>query len=116
MRCGGPLAAQPVARGFACANINPVAGDTFLLLRLAPLTHAACSLSPPLQLGRDIRQGRRPEVPPPAELPGPGTASWVGLAAYCALMRECWEQLPGDRPSMDAVVARLQALAEQADA
>ena len=83
---------------------------------LVPCDRTPCLPTSP-QLGRDIRQGRRPEVRPPAELPGPGIASWAGLGAYCALMCECWAPQPGERPSMDDVVARLQALlAEQADA
>ena len=40
-----------------------------------------------LQVGATIRQGGRPEVPPREALPGPDTASWVGLDAYVQLMR-----------------------------
>ena len=40
-----------------------------------------------LQIRRWVLDGRRPEVPPREALPGPGSASWPGLDAYCALMR-----------------------------
>lgn len=36
-----------------------------------------------------VNAGKRPAIPPRGELPGPDTASWQGLAAYCRLMR--WE-------------------------
>lgn len=41
-----------------------------------------------MQIARHLREGRRPEVPPPAALPGQGMATAPGLGAYCQLMRQ----------------------------
>ncbi|KAI7842018.1 hypothetical protein COHA_004219 [Chlorella ohadii] len=72
-----------------------------------PWTFAQMS---PIQIGATVRQGGRPEVPPREALPGPDTASWAGLDAYVQLMRDCWAQRPGDRPTFDEVVGRLRRL------
>ncbi|PRW57024.1 Serine threonine- kinase CTR1 [Chlorella sorokiniana] len=64
----------------------------------------------PFKVGATIRRGGRPEVPPKEQLPGPDTAGWAGLDAYVQLMRNCWAQQPGERPTFDEVVSRLQAL------
>lgn len=39
------------------------------------------------QIGHAVLHSGRPEVPPPNELPGPDTAAFTGLDAYCDLMR-----------------------------
>ena len=77
-------------------------GLTPLLLHTAPA---------PLQKRRWVLEGRRPEVPPPGELPGPDPAPPAELAQYCGLMRDCWAQEPQERPAFAAVVERLTALA-----
>lgn len=54
--------------------------------------------------------GQRPEVPAREALPGPDTAAFGGLGAYCQLMRECWAQDPAARPALPDIVPRLRAL------
>lgn len=39
------------------------------------------------QIRRWVLDGRRPEVPPREAMPGPDSAQWHGLDAYCELMR-----------------------------
>lgn len=41
----------------------------------------------PFRLAHLVRNGHRPAVPPPGDLPGPNNAAFAGLDAYCALMR-----------------------------
>ena len=86
------------------------------LLPTCPHAHtAACSaLSsgplPLLQIIMCLSQGKRPPIPQPAELPGPGSSDWQGLPAYHALMEECWSEDPEQRPAFVAIVDRLQEL------
>ncbi|PRW57887.1 water chloroplastic isoform A [Chlorella sorokiniana] len=68
----------------------------------------------PFQIRRFVLDGRRPEVPPQAQLPGPDTACWAGLGDYLQLMRDCWAQAPEERPAFSEVVARLGHLLSQA--
>lgn len=42
-----------------------------------------------MQIGAKVVAGGRLELPAPQELPGPDTASFAGLDAYCQLIR--WE-------------------------
>lgn len=39
------------------------------------------------QVRRVVLDGRRPEVQPQDQLPGPDTARWAGLGGYLQLMR-----------------------------
>ena len=59
----------------------------------------------PQQIVVAVAKGRRPEVPAPADLPGGG---FGGLNLYCALMRACWAQHPGDRPHASKVISTLR--------
>lgn len=68
---------------------------------------------PPYRVPVLVNAGKRPAIPPRGELPGPDTASWQGLAAYCRLMSDCWSQDPAARPSFDDILPRLAELAEQ---
>jgi hypothetical protein len=49
-------------------------------------------------------------VPPAAQLPGAGggTADFLGLEEYVALMRRCWAEEPEERPQFGAVVKELR--------
>ena len=44
-------------------------------------------MSHPTQVYHAVLHGERPAVPPREELPGPDTATFAGLDAYCQLMR-----------------------------
>jgi hypothetical protein len=57
----------------------------------------------------EIQAGRRPVVPPAAQLGLRPTPS--GLDAYVALMQRCWAQQPQDRPSFEQIMAELRAIA-----
>ncbi|KAL4444865.1 hypothetical protein ABPG77_003915 [Micractinium sp. CCAP 211/92] len=64
-------------------------------------------------IARQLREGLRPEVPPPDALPGQGMTTAPGLDAYCQLMRECWAQSEEGRPTFADIVPRLRTLLEQ---
>lgn len=64
------------------------------------------------QMRRWVLDGVRPQVPPPAELPGPDAAPPAALETYCSLMRACWAQEAEARPPFTEIMARLGALAE----
>ena len=64
------------------------------------------------QIGAKVVAGERLEVPPREALPGPDTAAFGGLDAYCELLQECWAGQPERRPGMAQVVRRLRALLE----
>ena len=66
-----------------------------------------CSLLPAVQLTIAVAEGRRPEVPPPSQLPG-GGGSFEGLGPYIALMRACWSQDPAARPDFGQIVTALE--------
>lgn len=51
--------------------------------------------------------GRRPEIPPPKELPG-NSADFPGLDAYIALINKCWAQDPADRPGFQEIINDLR--------
>ncbi len=68
---------------------------------------------PPPQIGAKVVAGERLELLPRQELPGPDTAAFGGLDAYCALIQECWAAQPEQRPGMAQVVRRLRGLLEQ---
>ena len=60
-----------------------------------------------------VLQGERPPIPPLEELPGMG----LGVARlqphveqYIELMKRCWAQEPGDRPTFDEVANELNAI------
>lgn len=56
-----------------------------------------------------ITSGERLPVPSLAELPGtPPPATLYG--AYVALMRRCWAQDPGARPSFSEVIVELRGI------
>ena len=59
-----------------------------------------------MQLTIAVAEGRRPEVPPPSQLPG-GGGSFEGLGPYIALMRACWSQDPAARPDFNHIAAAL---------
>ena len=63
-------------------------------------------------LGGQIMSGRRLDIPPPSELPGPEAGGWAGLGDYIALMQRCWSQEPGARPSFAEVAETLEGLSE----
>lgn len=69
-----------------------------------------------MQIGAKVVAGERLALPPREELPGPDTASFAGLEAYCALIQECWAQQSQERPPMAQVVRRLRALLERCTA
>lgn len=60
--------------------------------------------------------GERLELPPREALPGPDTATFGGLEAYCALIQDCWAPEPEQRPGMAQVVRRLRALEQSGGA
>lgn len=45
------------------------------------------ALPMPVQIARMAVSGMRPEIPPAADLPGPGAAEFAGLSEYCQLIR-----------------------------
>lgn len=55
-----------------------------------------------------VLAGRRPSVPPAAQLPGPGAGAWSGLPDYLTLMEACWAQEPGSRPAFSDIVPSLR--------
>lgn len=73
-----------------------------------PPLRAPCSPLPQIVSG--LLQGDRPAIPPRESLPGPDTATWAGLAPYCALMQACWAADPAARPSFAAVIDQLRRL------
>ncbi|KAI7835872.1 hypothetical protein COHA_010220 [Chlorella ohadii] len=64
----------------------------------------------PWQLAAGVIGGKRPELPPREELPGPDTAQFGGLDAYIALMQRCWAAEPAERPGFAEVVRQLRTL------
>ncbi|KAL4452590.1 hypothetical protein ABPG75_008252 [Micractinium tetrahymenae] len=54
-----------------------------------------------------VLAGKRPPVPPAAQLPSPAAGAWTGLPAYLALMEACWAQEPGQRPRFTDIVPSL---------
>lgn len=75
-------------------------------------SHPPCPY-PWTQIGAKVVAGERLELPPREALPGPDTAGFTGLDAYCALIQECWAAQPEQRPGMAQVVRRLRGLLEQ---
>lgn len=69
--------------------------------------------SPWLLVGQ-LMQGAQLAMPPRHELPGPGTAAWAGLDAYISLTQACCAQEAAERPPLEAAIARLRLLLEQA--
>lgn len=58
-----------------------------------------------------IQGGRRPAVPPAAQLPGLGPGAMPpGLGRYVALMERCWAQQPQNRPSFEDIMAEMRAI------
>jgi len=58
--------------------------------------------------------GLRPEIPAPfskqaADLIGGDVPSQIG-DAYRQLIKDCWTQIPGDRPSFETIILRLRAM------
>ena len=84
-----------------------------VLLLPTLLTHPIYSAPTPPQIGAKVVAGERLELPPREALPGPDTAGFAGLDAYCALIQECWAAQPEQRPGMAQVVRRLRGLLEQ---
>jgi hypothetical protein len=68
----------------------------------------------PWGIVRAVTGGGRLPVPPPAELPGPGSGAWPQLGRYLELMGRCWAQEAPARPTFQEVMAELAALAEGA--
>ena len=66
-----------------------------------------------MQISAKVSAGERLPIPPREELPGPDTGKFEGLDAYCQLIRECWTQLPEERPALAVVIRRLRALQQQ---
>lgn len=66
------------------------------------------------QLVGQLMQGAQLAMPPRHELPGPGTAAWAGLDAYISLTQACCAQEAAERPPLEAAIARLRLLLEQA--
>ncbi|KAI7844896.1 hypothetical protein COHA_001545 [Chlorella ohadii] len=64
----------------------------------------------PFKIARTVVSGIRPAVPPANELPGPGASNFASLDEYCSIMRACWAQDPGERPTFSDVAPRLRAL------
>ena len=62
------------------------------------------------QVGAKVVRGERLAIPPKQALPGPDSAVFEGLDAFCQLIKDCWAQVPSDRPTMALVVRRLRAL------
>eukprot|EP00887_Chlorella_sp_A99_P004258 scaffold15.g4258.t1 len=54
-----------------------------------------------------VMAGRRMEIPPVSQLPGPD-ASPLGLDAYVRLMQQCWAQEPVTRPDFAHVAGTLE--------
>ncbi len=76
-----------LAPGVGCA---PVAVNGY------DINHFMCNAAPAysslvanhhLQIGAKIVAGERPVIPPREELPGPDSATFAGLEAYCQLVR-----------------------------
>ncbi len=70
--------------------------------------HLPWGTANPWQLVSHVTAGGRLEVPPRQALPGPDTATFVGLDDYVALMQRCWAQAPADRPGFQEIVVQLR--------
>ncbi|PRW45342.1 Serine threonine- kinase CTR1 [Chlorella sorokiniana] len=81
-----------------------------LLLWELPFAEEQRAGTSPFKIASFIRGGARPAVPAPSCLPGPHQLDDDSLQAYCELMRECWAHDPTERPGLEEIIARLQAL------
>ena len=95
----------------ACANSLLGMQLRFYFQPCSPTQSTLPRLRP--QIGAKVVAGERLELPPREALPGPDTAAFAGLDAYCALIQECWAAQPEQRPGMAQVVRRLRGLLEQ---
>lgn len=114
---GGPANPQWLAPEVVQGDKASAASDVFSfgMVLLELLTWRLPWRDTPVwEIARHLREGRRPEVPPPDALPGQGMAVAPGLDTYCQLMRECWAQAQEGRPTFADIVPRLRALLEQA--
>lgn len=61
-----------------------------------------------------LLKGERLPIPPREALPGPDTAAFAGLDAYCALLARCCVHDPAARPDFAAIIPELRRLLESA--
>ncbi|KAI3432561.1 hypothetical protein D9Q98_004110 [Chlorella vulgaris] len=66
--------------------------------------------APHYRIAQMVIGGTRPQVPAREALPGPDLPDAHSFEAYCNLMRECYAQVPTDRPTISHVLTRLRAL------
>ncbi|KAI3436086.1 hypothetical protein D9Q98_002144 [Chlorella vulgaris] len=66
--------------------------------------------APHYRIAQMVIGGTRPQVPARESLPGPDLPDAHSFEAYCNLMRECYAQVPTDRPTISHVLTRLRAL------
>lgn len=64
----------------------------------------------PWSIVNNLSTGKRLEIPPINELPGPGAQNFRGLHDYLKLMEKCWRQNPEDRPSFEEIVEELRSI------
>ena len=65
----------------------------------------------PWQIVSLVNSGGRLEIPALDRLPGPDTATFNGLDAYCQLLRHCWAQNEFDRPTFQEIIQKLRCVA-----
>jgi len=68
----------------------------------------------PWAIANAVLAGERPEIPPPARLPGVDSGAWPKLEQYIGLMRKCWQQQPSDRPTFEEIMQELRSIDPQA--